>query len=113
MGPSLPIPEGPPRPLVRPRIVVLIGLPGCGKSTWATRYGAVALSSDEIRRWLPDDPTNQSIHRRVFATLRYLLRHRLELGSPFTFIDSTNLTRKERRPYVKLAELYDCEVEAV
>ena len=98
---------------MRPRVVVLIGLPGSGKSTWAARYGAAAISSDEIRRWLADDPTIQTIHRRVFATVRYLLRHRIELGRPYTFIDSTNLTRKERRPYVKIAELYDCDVEAV
>lgn len=111
---SLPPPEGlPAGPLVRPRVVVLIGLPGSGKSTWAARYGAAAISSDEIRRWLADDPTIQTIHRRVFATVRYFLRHRIELGRPYTFIDSTNLTRKERRPYIKIAELYDCDVEAV
>jgi predicted kinase len=93
--------------------VVLVGLPGCGKSSWAARQGGGALSSDEIRWWLSDDATNQSIHRRVFAAMRYLLRQRLELGRPLTFIDSTNLTPKERRPYIKLADLYDCDVEAV
>lgn len=105
--------EGPPRPLSRPRIVVLVGLPGCGKSTWAARYGPAVLSSDAIRGWLSDDPTNQTIHHRVFATLRYILRQRLELQRPLTFIDSTNLTRRERRPYIKTADLFDCEVEAV
>ena len=94
-------------------IVVLVGLPGSGKSTWLAQRNGGGLSSDEVRRWLSDDPTNQNIHRRVFATIRYLLRHRLELGRPYTFIDATNLTRKDRRPYIKIAELYDCEVEAV
>lgn len=94
-------------------MVVLIGLPGSGKSTWAGQYGANPISADEIRRWLADDPTIQTIHRRVFATVRYLLRQRIELGRPCTFIDATNLTRKERRPYIKIAELYDCDAEAV
>jgi predicted kinase len=62
---------------------------------------------------LIDDETNQTIHREVFATLRELLRRRLELARPLTFIDATNLTPKERRPYIKTAQLYNCEVEAV
>ena len=90
-----------------------MGLPGSGKSTWVARQGYTALSSDEIRLWLADDPAIQTIHRRVFATVRYLLRHRLELRRPLTFIDATNLTPKERRPYVKIAELNDCDAEAV
>lgn len=94
-------------------IVVLVGLPGSGKSTWLKLRGYVALSSDDIRQWLTEDATNQNIHRRVFATLRYLLRQRLELNRPVSFIDATNLTRKDRRPYLKMAELYDCSVEAV
>jgi predicted kinase len=97
----------------RPIIVVLAGLPGSGKSTWLNERGYAALSSDEIRRWLTEDATNQNIHRRVFATLRFLLRQRLELRRPHTFVDATNLTRKDRRPYLKFGELYDCEVEAI
>lgn len=75
--------------------------------------GANALSSDEIRRLLIDDATNQTIHTRVFSVLRSLLRHRLELKRPVTYIDATNLTRAERRPYLKLAKLYNCRIEAV
>jgi predicted kinase len=71
------------------------------------------LSSDEIRRWLVDDATHQGIHRRVFATLRYLIRQRIALGMPVTYVDATNLTRWERRPYLKLGQLHDCEVEAI
>jgi predicted kinase len=113
VDPSQPSSPGPQSTLVRPRVIVLIGLPGSGKSTYAAQFNAAVISSDEIRRWLADDPTIQAIHRRVFATVRYLLRHRIELRRPYTFIDSTNLTRKERRPYIKIAELYDCDIEAV
>lgn len=92
---------------------MLVGLPGSGKSSWLAQQRYAGLSSDEIRRWLADDPTDQNIHRRVFATMRYLLRHRLELARPRTFIDATNLTRKDRRPWIKIAELHGAACEAV
>jgi predicted kinase len=98
---------------MRSRIVVLVGLPGSGKSTWAQQAGGGILSSDAIRELISDDPTNQKIHARTFAVLRHLLRERLELRRPVTYIDATNLTPYERRPYVTLANLYDCEIEAV
>lgn len=93
--------------------MVLIGLPGSGKSTYVEKLGAPALSSDEIRRLLTDDPTNQDMNRRVFGILRDLLKTRLELRRPITYIDATNLTPYERRPYITLAELHDCDIEAV
>ena len=57
--------------------------------------------------------TDQTIHRVVFKTLRDLLRRRLELGAAETYIDATNLTRRERRPYIKIAAAYGCQAEAV
>ena len=49
----------------------------------------------------------------MFGVLRSLLRHRLELQRPVTYIDATNLSRAERRPYFKMAEKFGCGVEAV
>ena len=95
------------------RIVVLVGLPGSGKSTYLERLGAPALSSDRIRGLLADDETDQTIHDRVFQTVRYLLRQRLELGRPVTYIDATNLTPEDRRSYLEMGRSHGCEVEAV
>ena len=97
----------------RTRIVLLVGLPGSGKSTYLERLGVQGLSSDAVRGLLADDETDQSIHREVFATLRYLLRRRLALLRPVTYLDATHLTVRERRPYVKMGQLYGCAVEAV
>jgi predicted kinase len=93
--------------------VLLVGLPGSGKSTWLERQDAAAISSDHIRWLISDDPTNQGIHGAVFGTVRYLLRRRLQLNRPVTYIDATNLTRKERRAYIKLGDLHGCRVEAL
>ncbi len=95
------------------RIVVLVGLPGSGKSTYVEKLGAPAISSDAVRGLLADDPTDQSIHGRVFRVMRYLLRQRLEIGRPVTYVDATHLTPDERAPYIRLGQLYGCPVEAV
>ncbi|MBS1854335.1 MAG: AAA family ATPase [Acidobacteria bacterium] len=95
------------------RIVLLSGLPGSGKSTWLERQGVSAISSDAIRKLLADDETDQSIHPQVFQTVRYLLELRLSIGRPVTYIDATNLTRDERRPYIEIGRARGCEIEAV
>jgi predicted kinase len=95
------------------RIVVMVGLPGAGKSTYLARAGVGGLSSDAIRKLLADDETDQSIHVQVFQTLRYLLEQRIALGRPVTYVDATNLTPEERRPYIEIARAHGCEIEAV
>jgi predicted kinase len=95
------------------RIVVLVGLPGSGKSTYLARLGVRGLSSDLVRGLLADDERNQTHNDRVFQTLRYLLRQRLSIGMPVTYIDATNLRPEERRPYVEMGREYECEVEAL
>lgn len=98
---------------MRQRIVLAVGLPGSGKSTWFTGKGIVPLSSDWLRQILADDPTDQRYQKPVFQTLRYLLRMRLKLGRPVTYVDATNLTRFERRYYIRIARQYDCDMEAI
>ena len=95
------------------KIVITVGLPGSGKSTYLERGGFNAISSDEIRRLIADDAGDQTIHARVFATIRYLIRQRLSVGRPVTYVDATHLTRWERKPYVQLARRHDCEIEAL
>lgn len=66
-----------------------------------------------MRALLAGDETEQSINRQVFSALREMLRRRLELRAPVTVIDSTAISPWERRCWIRMAELHDCEIEAV
>ena len=94
-------------------VLVLVGLPGSGKSTWAAAQPITVLSSDTIRQLLAGDATNQQIHQEVFRTLRFLLRRRLELGAPATIIDATSLLPVHRKPFIKIAHSLGAHAEAV
>lgn len=95
------------------KLVVAVGLPGSGKSAYFAAVGANAVSSDTIRLWLADDAGAQSVNGRVFALARYVVRERLELGRPVTYVDATNLTRRERRVWIEMGRAMGCRVEAL
>ena len=62
---------------------------------------------------LADDETDQTINHTVFAALRYLTKRRLELQRPVTYIDATSLTRRVRKPWIKLARDEGAAIEAL
>lgn len=95
------------------RIVITVGLPGSGKSTYLQSLGVNAISSDAIRLLLADDDTIQTIHGQVFSTMRSLLRRRLVLGRPVSYVDATHLTPAERAPYAAIARAHRCDLEAL
>jgi len=95
------------------RVVLAVGLPGSGKSTYFEQRKIVPLSSDLLRLLLADDPTDQRYQDFIFRCLRYLLRLRLEMERPITYIDATNLSRGERAFYIRIAQEHGAEVEAI
>lgn len=99
--------------MTQAKVIVLIGVPGSGKSTWAAKQNATVISSDELRGVLNGDVKNQDLHAKVFATMRYLLRTRLELGATPTIIDATNIRRKDRKAWLQIANKFGASVDAV
>lgn len=94
-------------------VVLAIGLPGSGKSSWFKRHNLNPLSSDMIRALLFDDPTEQRFQDLVFSNLRSMLRARLVARRPLNYVDATNLTPHDRASWIKLAKDFGYEVQAV
>lgn len=106
------IPTAPARP-PKGIVVLAIGLPGSGKSSWFKRHNVTPLSSDMLRSLLFDDVREQRFQDLVFSNLRSMLKARLIARRPTNYVDATNLTPKEREHWIKLAKDYNYEVHAV
>ncbi len=94
-------------------VVLAIGLPGSGKSSWFKRHNVVPLSTDMVRSLLFDDVREQRFQDLVFSNLRSMLKARLIAKRPMNYVDATNLTPQERQHWIKLAKDYNYEVHAV
>jgi predicted kinase len=106
------VPAAPARP-PKGTVVLAIGLPGSGKSSWFKRNKITPLSSDLLRALLFDDPTEQRFQDLIFSNLRSMLKARLIARRPMNYVDATNLTPQERQGWIKLAKDYGYEVQAV
>jgi len=106
------IPAAPPRP-PKGTVILAIGLPGSGKSSWFHRHKITPLSSDLLRQLLFDDPTEQRFQDLIFSNLRSMLKARLIAKRPMNYVDATNLTAHDRHGWIKLARDYGYEVQAV
>ena len=116
-GPSAPVPEpaaqAAPDRASKGAVVLAIGLPGSGKSSWFKRHNIRPLSSDLLRELLFDDAEEQRFQDLVFSNLRSMLKARLIAKRPMSYVDATNLTPHDRASWIKLAKDYGYDVHGV
>ena len=84
----------------RPMLIILCGIPGSGKSTYAKNYieqnaNTIHLSSDAIRKELYGDENIQGNPGDVFSLMQKRAIEALNNGCDVLY-DATNITRKDR-----------------
>jgi protein phosphatase len=89
-------------------LVVLIGVTGAGKSTFARAHfkPTEVISSDVCRGLIADDENDQSATPAAFELLHYIVGKRLA-GGRLTVVDATNVQPQWRRELVALAREHD------
>jgi predicted kinase len=88
-------------------LVLLVGLPGSGKSTFARRLAplldAVILESDALRRLLFETPRHgEGESKRLFRAMQAATQRLLHYGRS-VIVDATNLRESHRRPFYDIA----------
>lgn len=98
------------------KLIVLMGLPGSGKSTYAKDYledhpeDSVWCSSDTMRKELYGDENIQGDAQEVFTNLHKRVAEYLK--NNFTVIyDATNVNRKSRKSVIKLAKSISNQID--
>lgn len=100
-------------------LIILAGIPGCGKSTWARMLRLPIVSSDEIRQTifgslksahLPE--VKKDANNRVFALFH------TQIGDCLTkkksvIADATNLTARSREELRRIAYVHNAGVHLV
>jgi predicted kinase len=89
----------------RPSLILLVGIPGSGKTTYAENYSRVRpnihLSSDLIRKELWGSEATQGDNNEVFSLMQSRAIEALNNGKSVVY-DATNITRKDRSYTISL-----------
>jgi len=98
------------------KIILLVGCPGSGKSTYAKALLSNdatlnILNMDTIRAEIGSGESDNSINWIVFGIFRNRIKEHLQ-NNRSVIIDATSVNRKYRKGYIKIAKTYGAKIIA-
>jgi predicted kinase len=97
-------------------LILTVGLPRSGKTTWAKRHGVPIVNPDSIRLALYGERFIAQAERFVWATAHVMVDALFLSGHKTVILDATNTTRKRRdewrdAKWITLCKPFDATVE--
>ncbi len=97
------------------KLILLVGLPRSGKSTWAKKTGYPIVNPDSVRLVLHGEAFIKSYEPAVWVLTRQMVEALFKAGHDVVILDATNINKKNREEwnatdkwntYVKWIETY-------
>jgi predicted kinase len=85
-----------------PVLIITIGLPRSGKSTWAMKQNCPVVNPDSIRLALSGQAYVKELEPMVWTIAKYMVRSLFLAGHPTVIVDATNGTRERRSQWVDM-----------
>lgn len=85
-----------------PALILMIGIPGSGKSTWISQNqseNTVVVSPDDIRRELSGNVSDQTQNAKVWFLVKERTSAALKAGKN-VILDATNVASKSRKRFL-------------
>lgn len=92
-------------------LIVMVGLPRSGKSTWAKSHGAPMVNPDSIRIALHGNRFIASAEPMVWAIAKYMVESLFEAGHETVILDATNTTEARRSAWK--SDKWECSFKVI
>jgi len=90
-------------------LILTVGLPRSGKSTWSKKSGYPIVNPDSIRLALYNRPFIKECEPMVWTITRYMIKSLFIAGHEIVVLDATNLKKTDRIKWI--SKDWECQYQ--
>ena len=80
-------------------LILTVGLPRSGKSTWSIKQGFPVVNTDAIRLALHGKPFIRETEKMVWTQAYYMIKSLFHAGHDKVILDATNISEEKRKEW--------------